>query len=306
MTTATVSAAVSNAVGPTSAQWVPGRVSCLLVTYNRRELLLKCLRSCASQSYPDIELVVVENACSDGTAEAVREQFPSARLIQMHRNIGFFPALNVAIANSTGEYLMTVDDDAYFLFDDALEQMVSALVHDNELAGVTCNIVGPREQPPREDDEYVPSFKTGFAMLRRRVFTEWVGFYPDAFFRSGGEEYVSTALWEMNRGLKRLAGVRMYHDQTAIGRSSWDQAFHGQRSQLLVTLMRYPWYIVPARLASKFARGSVQAMRKRGVVGALAWLSAWLNVWLYLPYAWRLRQPISWQTWRRLRDMRPA
>lgn len=281
-------------------------VSILCVTRNRREFLLRCLDSCARQDYSKLEFIVIDNASTDGTVNAVTEAFPNAKLIRTHRNIGFFPALNLAIANASGNLLMTVDDDAYFKQNDALSKMVDAFASEPGIGGATCNIEGPYEAPPTHEDRYVHSFKTGFAMLPREVFTEWVGFYPDVFFRSGGEQYISTALWDEGRPFKQLAHVWMYHAQTPKGRSSWDCAFFGYRSQILVSLMRDPWFIIPLRLVSKLLRSIWHTLRRRHLLEFVACLAAWCNVLLYIPYALRLRKPITLKTRRRLRQLARA
>ena len=278
-------------------------VSILCVTHNRRELLLECLASCRQQDYPPVELIVVDNASDDGTDEALRERFPEALLIRTHRNLGFFPALNLAIANARGDYLMTVDDDARFLHSDAVRRMVDAFRHEPDLGAVTCNIEGPRESPPAARDRYVHTFKTGFTMVPRQAFDTWVGYYPDVFFRSAGEQYLATALWNAGRPVKQLAGVRMHHALAMQGRSLWAWGFYGLRSQILVCMMRDPWYLVPPRLGAKFVNSLVHGIRKRDL---RAWAAGWTNVWWHLPEALRLRRPIRWSTqrllWRLRRD----
>ncbi|MBN1510497.1 MAG: glycosyltransferase family 2 protein, partial [Phycisphaerae bacterium] len=192
-------------------------VSVVCVTHNRRDLVLRCLDSCAAQDYPRMETIVVVNGCTDDTAEAIAKQHPGARLLETAQNIGFFPALNLAIRNAQGEYVLTLDDDAHLLGTDAVAQFVAAFVREPELGAATCNIEGPAEEPPVAADRYVATFKTGFTMMPRKVFTEWVGYYPDLFFRSGGEYYLCTALWDGGRRVKQLSGIRMRHDRAMTG-----------------------------------------------------------------------------------------
>lgn len=279
------------------------KVSFLCITRNRRDLAIRCLESCAAQQYAPCEIVVVDNDSTDGTYEAIRERFPGAKLLRTHRNIGFFPALNIAIANSSGDLLMTVDDDAFFQDNDAIEKMVNAFSVDPELGGVTCNIEGPFELPLVDSDRDVSGFKTGFAMLPRKVFTDWVGYYPDVFFRSAGEQYVCVALWDQGKRFRKLADVVMYHDQAMQGRSTWDWAYYGLRSQILVSFMRDPWYLIPPRLTHKLVKGFVHAVKKKDL---RPWLAGWATVWFYVPSAWAIRKPISWKTQRQLWRIRSS
>lgn len=262
------------------------------MTYSRRELALRCLKSCVEQSYPDLEIVLVINPSGDGTEEAIGQNFPQIKVIRTHKNIGFFPALNIAIANTAGDYIMTVDDDAYFLDDKAIVHLVAEFQREPKLGAVTCNLEGPHETPI-DADRYIEAFTTGFTMVPRRVFTEGVGYYPDIFFRSAGETYLCTWLWELGRPVKRLHNVRMYHERATQGRSDRDWKFHSLRSQLLCAIMRDPWYILPFSLASKGVKGLFQYIRWGQ---SSIWILAWLSALLHLPAALRQRRPISWRT----------
>jgi GT2 family glycosyltransferase len=268
-------------------------VSIVCVTFNRRDLVLQCLESCFQQDFPTLEVVVLVNASVDGTEEAIKERFPKTKIIKTHKNIGFFPGLNLAIANSTGDYIMTVDDDAYFMASDAISKLVEAFDKEPELGAVTCNLEGPTETPITGGDRYIHLFTTGFTMLPRKVFTDWVGYYPDVFFRSAGETYVCTRLWDIGKRVKRLVNVRMYHALAMQGRSDRDWKFYGLRSQILVTLMRDPWYLVVPRLTSKFGKSFFQYLRWRHF---LTWSHAWMSALVCAPGALHYRRPISWNT----------
>lgn len=276
-------------------------VSVLCVTRNRSKMLLRCLESCRQQDYPAVEFVIIDNASDDDTYETVATHYPEATLIRMPRNAGVYAALNVAIANSSGDYLMTVDDDAFFMADDALRRLVEALIEEPELGAVTCAIEGPHEAPLPKADRYVPTYKAGFTMIPRQAFLECVGYYPDIFRYSAGEEYVCTALWDQGKRVKQLADVRMYHARTLVGRAMWSWGFDGLRGQILVCWMRDPWCLVAPRVASKFVRSFVHCIRRRQLVG---WVAAWTNVWLHVPEAIRQRRPIRLATRRLLWQLR--
>lgn len=246
-------------------------------------------------------MVVVVNPSGDGTEAAISREFPSAKVLQMHKNIGFFPALNLGIANTTGEYVMTVDDDAYFLGSDALTQLVKAFKEEPELAAVTCNLEGPSETPITGHDRYIHLFTTGFTMVAKKAFTEWVGYYPDVFFRSGGETYMCTTLWDQGKRVKRLHNVRMYHDRAMQGRSARDWRFYGLRSQILCAIMREPWVVLLPSLISKWAKSLFQFIQWGCFV---TWVHAWFSALFYLPEALRFRRPISWRTQRLLWRLR--
>ena len=83
-------------------------VSTLVVCWNNREFLGRCLESVPAGS----DLIVVDNASTDGTADLVAERFPGARLVRNARNVGFAGAVNQAAALATGDYYLLLNPDA--------------------------------------------------------------------------------------------------------------------------------------------------------------------------------------------------
>lgn len=278
------------------------RVSVVCVTRNRAEFLRECLNSCINQSVAPIEIIVVDNASSDETRGLLDREFPEVVVIRMHRNIGFFPALNIAIANTIGELILTIDDDARFCQNDGIKRMMELMEREPETDIVTCNIEGPFEESPLLHDSYVHAFKTGFSMIRSSVFKESVGYYPDIFFRSAGETYIASKVWDQGRRVKQLVEVTMYHHRTSKGRVDRDWMFHGTRSQILVVFMRSPLLLVPVRLSSKLLNGFFHVLKRPRLF--LWWLHGWGSAITKIPEALRYRAPVSMATERLLNELK--
>jgi len=85
------------------------RVSVIVVSYNTKEKLRRCL-TCIE---PIHEVIVVDNASTDGSAEMVEEGFPSAKLIRNASNVGFGPANNIGLRKATGDFVLYLNSDAY-------------------------------------------------------------------------------------------------------------------------------------------------------------------------------------------------
>lgn len=87
-------------------------LSVVIVNWNTRELLARCLASVfETASDLDLEILVVDNASSDGSADAVRKHFPQVRLIENSENTGFARANNQAIRNSSGRCIVLLNPD---------------------------------------------------------------------------------------------------------------------------------------------------------------------------------------------------
>jgi len=100
-------------------------LSILIVSWNTRELLAGCLASgsgergagSGSQSplpalrSPLSEIIVVDNASTDGSAAMLRERFPQVQLIENRENVGFARANNQGVAHSRGRYVVLLNSD---------------------------------------------------------------------------------------------------------------------------------------------------------------------------------------------------
>ncbi len=114
-------------------------VSVVIVSYNTRSMTLDCLRALyASLGDLPAEVWVVDNASTDGSAQAVREAFPQACVVANTDNKGFGAANNQALKQARGEFLMLLNTDA-FAQPDTVERLVAYLQLHPRAA-----IVGPR------------------------------------------------------------------------------------------------------------------------------------------------------------------
>jgi N-acetylglucosaminyl-diphospho-decaprenol L-rhamnosyltransferase len=87
------------------------RVSALIVSFNTRALSLEAIGSVPS----DAEIVVVDNASHDGSADAIAERFPSVRLVRSKTNLGFAGGVNKAAEQASGDVLLVLNSDARLL-----------------------------------------------------------------------------------------------------------------------------------------------------------------------------------------------
>jgi GT2 family glycosyltransferase len=86
------------------------RPAIYIPTYDGRERLARTLRSLEAQSRP-ADVVVVDNGSSDGTAELLRDEFPTVALLALGRNLGFGPALNRAVAEHPADPVILLNND---------------------------------------------------------------------------------------------------------------------------------------------------------------------------------------------------
>lgn len=86
-------------------------VSIITVTRNRKELVRQCLDSVFKMAYPNFEMILVDNASADGTAEMVNKEFPSVKVISSAINLGLNGGKNKGEQFAAGDYVLFLDSD---------------------------------------------------------------------------------------------------------------------------------------------------------------------------------------------------
>ncbi len=99
-------------------------LSIIVVSYNTREMTLACLESVYAQTTADFELIVIDNNSEDGSAEAIRAEFPDVLLVAETENHGFAPANNIAAKRARGTYILLLNPDTLVL-DGALDKLLA-------------------------------------------------------------------------------------------------------------------------------------------------------------------------------------
>lgn len=83
-----------------------------ILSYNRKDELRNTLQKVYEQSYRNIEVIVVDNASSDGSPQMVKKEFPGVILIKLDKNIGI-AGWNEGFKVANGEFVLVLDDDSY-------------------------------------------------------------------------------------------------------------------------------------------------------------------------------------------------
>ncbi|MEM6530296.1 MAG: glycosyltransferase family 2 protein, partial [Chloroflexota bacterium] len=116
-------------------------LSVVIVNYNTRDLLRDCLQSLKNSTIAP-EVIVVDNASSDGSPAMVADEFPGVRLLAQSENTWFCGGNNIGICVATGKYVLLLNPDTAAA-PDALEKLVAYLDAHPETAGVTAQLHYP-------------------------------------------------------------------------------------------------------------------------------------------------------------------
>jgi GT2 family glycosyltransferase len=116
-------------------------VAVIVVNWNGREITLECLRSLSAQTYPHADLIVVDNASSDGSADAIRSAYPDVILLSMAANLRFAGGNNAGMreALNRGADLVLLLNNDTVVHPDFLKHLVARLEMDPR-----CGMVAPK------------------------------------------------------------------------------------------------------------------------------------------------------------------
>ena len=115
-------------------------VSVVIVSFNTRDILRRCLLAIYEfTKRVTFEIIVVDNASTDGTAEAIQAGFPSVKLLQNDRNTGFAAGQNRGLLAASGTYALVLNSDV-ILTEDSIAKLVDYL----KQAAPDVGVIGPR------------------------------------------------------------------------------------------------------------------------------------------------------------------
>lgn len=86
-------------------------VSIIILNLNGLKHLDTCLKSVAKTTYPNLEVILVDNGSTDGSVEYVTKHHPSVKIVRNNRNLGFAAANNVGIRVTRGDYVILLNND---------------------------------------------------------------------------------------------------------------------------------------------------------------------------------------------------
>lgn len=111
-------------------------LSVIIVSYNAKDYLLNCLKSIDL----NCEIIIVDNASSDKSADEIKKTFPQVKIIENKENLGFAAANNQGIKESKGRYILLLNPDTKIL-DNALSKMIAWMNKNPKVTVSTCRLL---------------------------------------------------------------------------------------------------------------------------------------------------------------------
>lgn len=157
------------------------KLSVIIVSWNVKDDLLVCLRSLYENCpQTDFETIVVDNASTDGTIDAIKRQFPQVWLIVNKENRGFSAANNQGIKTTRGEYIILLNPDT-IVHPQSLDDLVKILDQNPNVGACGPKLLN-EDGTVQPSTRYFPTFRaalyanTIFKSLRvfRKDYQKWL------------------------------------------------------------------------------------------------------------------------------------
>lgn len=269
------------------------RVCAIVLNYCRAGDTIECVRSLQHAGYPNMEIVIVDNASPDGSADAIRQELPSIPLLAEPVNTGYAGGNNVGIqwALDRGtDYVLVTNNDVIFE-KGFLEPMVEILQVHQDVGVVTCKVFyqSAREQvfsgagsfskffctgldhggvtkPSRRcEEECEINYVCGVLLLVRREVFDRVGLFDDRYFMYFEDVEFSRRVLTHYRMMYTPRGIAYHKGGGGKGWKSYTELYlyYHTRNRLWVFAgesFYYRAYVIAFTLANAFAKAGIILM----------------------------------------------
>lgn len=273
--------------------------SILIGTRNRVEPLIRCLESVKTQTYENIEVVVLDDASDTEICKALQGRFSDQRLRWMRSETpsGVAGARNKLIQRAQGEILIFLDDDAFFEDQECIERAVSYFGENPEVGIIAFQIIlrgrdegklqvpfsrRARKKDPRLTDRHgSASYYVGAAHAVRKQVFDRCGLYQHNLVY--GHEELDLSYAAIQRGFRILyvPDVVVSHvpRQSVIGerRRSNNELFYNARNRIWIGYKHLPWPYFLSYIIAWSAYYGARSLKERNVLAYIRGVTAGLG-----------------------------
>jgi GT2 family glycosyltransferase len=282
-----------------------GRLSVIIPHWNGKQFLETCLNALQAQNYTNLEVIIVDNASTDGSQDYIKAHYPAVKLIELDHNSGFTGACNAGMQVAQGEFICLLNNDTE-VHPGWAQAVVDAFTQDEHIGSVASKMLlfdqrdhihtagdfftldgqaGNRGVWEKDTGQYdTPEFvfgACGGSSTYRRVMLDEIGLLDDDFFFL--LEDIDLAWRAQLSGWRCLytPSAIVYHHLSATGGGKTASYYNG-RNLIFVLIKNYPrdlwrqyrWQIIGMqwrlfRDALRAWRGEAARARLRGMLAGL-------------------------------------
>lgn len=213
------------------------KVSVVLPTYNRANTLARAIRGVLSQSFSDLELIVVDDASTDNTAEVVLG-FKDARVryLPSLERLGVSRARNLGIQNALGVYVAFQDSDDEWRVEKLEKQLAAFQQGGSDVVLVACGDIVLNHYPMSylgvDRDEAVVDI-TAMSSLRMPPAPCWMA-SKDALLKAGGfnEQLNCFEDWELSLRMSAFGRILMVNEPFTLRHRTPNSLFSTEKNYI--------------------------------------------------------------------------
>jgi len=232
------------------------RVSVIIVNYNGKALLEKCLESLSKVNYENFEIIVVDNNSTDGSIELVTKNYPSIILLKLNSNKGFAEPNNIGAKIANGKYLLFLNNDT-IATPSFISEMVQVIENDKKIAicqslllkpdasvdssGDFIDHLGVVYNSTKKTDEIreISSARGASMLIRKNIFDILEGF-DEKFYVSFEDVDLGWRTWMIGYKVILTPKSIVYHIGSQTIKSKKPEiAFHGFKNQLSMKITNF-------------------------------------------------------------------
>lgn len=283
-----------------------------ILNYQRRDALRRALEAARAQRGAVLEIIAVDNASTDGSAEMVRDEFPDVRLVRLPENIGA-AARNAGVEAAKGDVVFTLDNDVLFRTPDDVSRALAVFERHPRAAVVDFMIVDatgglshrdwchPRDAHRWAEHEFATDYVLeGASACRREAFLAAGGYWPPLFIGHEGWD-LAFRLLDAGHDLVYTPDVRVQHMVDPSVRPSSRIYYQFTRNAVWVALRHHRSGRALGSIGQDLALMGFAALRA-GQLGA--YRRALVDAARGARQALATRHPLSHETYARLAAIR--
>lgn len=256
-------------------------ISVIIVTYNRENELKRALDSVVKQTYPNFEIIVINNGSTDGTVSMLKSKYKMVKVVNEKQNLGCPLGRNIGINRAKGSLLFFLDDDAWcdsnYLLQ-AFERLMSERQNVKILMPQILELID-NEWKPRflnKEARYMASFSGGVSLIKREVFDE-LGLFEDTHY-GAEEKYLAIEMFIRKYKILLEPKLKIFH-QPSFQRDPYKLFSLKVENDFAWTVQITPFWLTFPSLMVKTFQWVKDGLKKKLILSAiLGCLKGWLNV----------------------------
>ena len=276
-------------------------ISIITINYNGLDDTCAMLKSLEALTYPNFEIIVVDNGSTHDPSEIISSQFPEVTMVRSEKNLGFTGGNNLGIKLANGNYYFLLNNDTIIYSTDLLEELITPLLEKKEVGMSSPKIryhdhpdiiqfagyekinpvtgrnkqIGDREiDKGQYDSPCYTHYAMGAALMVKREVIDQIGLMHDLFFLCYEElDWSSQAVKSGFKIFFQPKAIIYHKESMSLGKVSAVKTYYNTRNRILFmrrnssVIERFLFYCyctlftIPKNTASFLLKGQFQYLR---------------------------------------------